>query len=101
MVVIEINGMCQAQITISLEWETWEIPVSGEAVCQGVNEIMIRWPVHEFDSNEAFERVMEELFQWKNPEFYYVFGEIHSFTVSGRRMTLREDPPVQDEPAAV
>jgi len=79
---VEVNGERLAQILVDRNWATWEIGVAGEFVCNGMNEIVVRWPTPEFASDEAFEDIMENMFKGKIPEFYHIFGEIHSFTVS-------------------
>jgi hypothetical protein len=85
--VAEVNGERLAQIVIDRKWATWEIGVAGELVRDGMNEIVVRWPIHELASDEVFEDVMENMFKGKIPDFYYIFGEIHSFTVSDGRKT--------------
>jgi hypothetical protein len=67
------------------DWETWEIGIAGEAVRDGLNDVVICWPVPEFEGKKAFEKVIPVLFEGKIPVFYSVFGEIHSCTVSDGR----------------
>jgi hypothetical protein len=79
---VELNAEPQVEILISREWSSWEIGLAGEAVRDGLNEVKVRWPIPEFASDEALERAVSNLYERKFPDFYPVFGEIHSFTAS-------------------
>jgi hypothetical protein len=79
---VECNGKPQVEITISKEWSSWAITVPGEAVRDGLNEIKVHWPIPDFRTDEALSEVINKLCQNKYPEFYPIFGEIHSFTAS-------------------
>ena len=79
---IALNGEPHVEITIGTEWTTWDITFPGEAVVDDLNEIAVRWPMPEFQSAEALSKVAMRLYQLKFPDFFPVFGEIHSFTAS-------------------
>ena len=79
---IALNGEPHVEITIGTEWTTWDITFPGEAVLDDLNEIAVRWPMPEFQSAEALSKVAMRLYQLKFPDFFPVFGEIHSFTAS-------------------
>jgi hypothetical protein len=81
-ITVDCNGKPQAEITISKEWSAWAINVPGEAVRDGVNVIEVHWPIPDFRTVEALSDVINKLCQNKYPEFYPIFGEIHSFTAS-------------------
>ncbi len=81
-ITITLNGEPQGEMTISTEWSTWDITLPGEAVLDDLNEITVRWPMPEFQSAEALSKVTMKLCQLKFPDFFPVFGEIHSFTAS-------------------
>ena len=79
---IEVNGKREVEFEISAQWNTWEITVPGSDIIEGVNEVVVRWPIPEFRSDQALNKAITDLCQQKAPEFYPVFGEIHSFTAS-------------------
>jgi hypothetical protein len=80
---IELNGKHGAEFDIDARWSAWEIAVPGRDVIEGLNEVIVRWPVPEFRSDEALGKATRDLCQQRLPDFYPVFGEIHSFTASG------------------
>lgn len=98
---IEVNGKPQAETTISTEWSTWDIFLSGEAVQDGVNEIVVRWPMPEFRTEEALTKVTMKLCYNKFPDFYPVFGEIHSLTACNGQQVSTTLPIVQTESSLV
>jgi hypothetical protein len=100
---VGLNGKSQAEMMISRQWSSWEITLAGDSVREGLNEVTVRWPVPEFESGEALEKVVTNLFNFwelKFPNFFPVFGEIHSFTASGVPVTSTT-PAVQPELATV
>jgi hypothetical protein len=92
VIVVEINGKRQAQLVIDRTWGTWDIAVDEENVRAGVNEIIIRWPFHESASGKGLECAMEYVFRGKNPDFFHVFGEIHSFVASNQNRLPSQSP---------
>lgn len=94
---VELNGHSQVEIVGSRKWATWDIVVEGGAVRDGLNEVVVRWPTPEFVPAAALERIMQDFFERKVPDFYAVFGEIHSFTaadgrnLSGKLAAAREE----------
>jgi len=81
-ITVACNGHSLVEITIGKEWSSWELTVPGDVIRDGVNEIEVRWPMPEFRTDEALTEAIEKLCQWKYPEYYPIFGEIHTFTVS-------------------
>jgi hypothetical protein len=82
-ITIDCNGKPQVEIGIDKEWSSWTITVPGDAIRDGINEIDLHWPVpNEFHSKEALSEVIETLCKQKYPEFYPIFGEVHSFKAS-------------------
>lgn len=79
---VECNGKPQVEITISKEWSSWDISVPAGVVRDGVNEIGVHWPIPDFRTDEALTEVTTKLCQNKYPEYYPIFGEMHSFTAS-------------------
>ena len=85
---IRLNGRPQVEITIGSDWSTWDLNLPGEAVRNGLNEIAISWPMPEFDTDSALAKARLKLIERKFPDFFPVFGEIHSFTASDGRQIL-------------
>lgn len=81
-ITIALNGEPQAELTITTDWSTWDVTLPGEVMRDGINEVAVRWPIPEFRSAEALSRVTARLCQQKFPEFFAVFGEIHTITAS-------------------
>lgn len=94
---VYLNGKPQLKITVDSEWSTWDINLPGEAVRNGLNEITISWPMPEFDANEALETARLKLIERKFPDFFPIFGEIHSFTASDGREISTSSPLLQAE----
>jgi hypothetical protein len=98
-IAVEFNGRPQAEFDISREWSTWDIDLAGEEVRDGLNELSVRWPLPEFAGTEALERVALNLGERRFPDFYPVFGEIHSFTASRGASVPASAPAGEREPA--
>jgi hypothetical protein len=102
---VALNGVSQAEMTISRQWSTWEINVAGDVVREGLNEVSVHWPVPEFESSsEALDKVVMNLFNFwelKFPNFFPLFGEIHSFKASGAPVISTTVPMEQPEFATV
>lgn len=81
-VQIEVNGKSSTEIVINDKWSTWDIAVPAEAVRDGVNEIVIRWPFPDFSAQDVLCVAIENIRHKLLPEFYARFGEVHSFTAS-------------------
>lgn len=93
---LDCNGEQQVEITIGKQWSSWDISIPGGVVRDGINEIQIHWPTPDFRTDEALSEVMVKLCQMKYPEYYPIFGEIHSFTASDGHQ-LSTLPTVQIE----
>jgi hypothetical protein len=85
---IYLNGQPQLRMPIDCNWTTWNINLPGEAVENGLNEIAISWPMPEFDADEALEIARLKLIERKFPDFFPIFGEIHSLIASDGRQVL-------------
>ena len=79
---IELNGKHQVEFAIDAQWSTWEIAVPGQDVVEGLNEVIVRWPIPEFRTDEDLSKATTEFYQHRYPEFYPYFGEINSFTAA-------------------
>lgn len=84
-VILRLNGERQAEIGVSHEWSTWDINVPAEAVQEGVNDVVICWPVPAFPGDLGIERAVADMLEETTPAFYPIFGEIYSFTISNAR----------------
>jgi hypothetical protein len=84
-IFLEVNGQRQGKMTIGREWTTWDIAVDGGVLRDGLNEIVVRWPIPRFEGNAALERTVQNMCERKFPDFYPIFGEIHSFTACNAR----------------
>lgn len=98
---LDVNGGFQGEMTIGREWTTWDIEIDGEALREGLNEIVVHWPIPEFEGTAALERIVLNMCRKKFPDFYPVFGEIHSFTAGAAREATKEAAIVETELAAV
>jgi hypothetical protein len=92
---LSLNGKAQVDIVIGSKWSTWDIDLPGEAVHDGLNEIAIRWPMPEFETGKALEKARLKLIERKFPDFYPVFGEIHSFAASDGQQVSTTSPVAQ------
>jgi hypothetical protein len=100
-ITIAINGEPQVELSISSEWTTWDIDLPGEAVVDDLNEITVRWPMPEFQTAEALSKVTTRLSQLKFPDFFPVFGELHSFTASNGQELAEDNRVVQATAAGI
>jgi hypothetical protein len=94
---VSLNGRPQLKATVDSDWSTWDIYLPGDAVRNGLNEIAIGWPMPQFDAEEALENARLKLIEQKFPDFFPVFGEIHSFTASDGRRAATSSPVEQAE----
>lgn len=88
---IEVNKKDLGEIVINREWGTWDINVGGDEVRDGLNEVLIHWPMPAFPGEKPLESVVQNLTDRILPEFFCPFGEIHTFVASDARQpeTLR------------
>lgn len=82
---VRVNGKAQLRIIIGSDWSTWDIDLPGQAVRDGLNDIAIGWPMPEFDAGQALEKARLKLIEQEFPDFFPIFGEIHSFIASNGR----------------
>jgi hypothetical protein len=67
----------------------------------GVNEVTVRWPIPDFNSDAALKQVVLDMSAMKFPELYPCFGEIHSFTASRGAAVSNTVAEAEQELAAV
>jgi hypothetical protein len=82
---VEVNGKRIGETTIHRDWETWDLFVAAQIVVDGLNDVVIRWPVPAFPGDKALAATADDLAGETQPEFFPLFGEIHSFTASDGR----------------
>jgi hypothetical protein len=85
--LLYINGKPAGKALIGSEWSTWEIQVPGNFVQDGINTISIKWPVPNFPGLKPLEDIAADLTEEMFPEFFCVFGEIHTFVASRGQKT--------------
>lgn len=90
-VAIELNGKHEVEFDASSRWTTWEIDVPEQDVCEGINELIVHWPTPSFRSDHSLRRATQALTQHKLPNFYPVFGEIHSFTAASAALVAENE----------
>ena len=98
---LSLNGRQQLKIAVDSEWTTFDINLPGAAVHSGLNELVISWPMPEFESRTALEKARLKIIERKFPDFYPVFGEIHSFTALDGRKASTYSHAVQTESSLV
>jgi hypothetical protein len=79
---IRVNGWHAGDIALNQCWETWDISVPATEIADGQNEIVVHWPIPDFPGIQVFETIADDMAQGIVPEFYCLFGEIHSFLAS-------------------
>lgn len=94
---IGCNGKPQVEIAIDKQWASWNIAIAGGTVRDGLNEVEVRWPMPDFRTAEALSEVLPRLCRKKYPEYYPLFGEIHSFTATDGSKVSTSLPTVQVE----
>lgn len=82
---IAVNRTTVGEAIISRDWGTWDIDVGGDTIRDGVNEVVIRWPMPAFPGEKPLEAVVHSLTDRVLPEYFCSFGEIHSFVASDAR----------------
>lgn len=91
-ITVEVNTTAVGELTISRDWGTWDIDVGLDAMRDGVNEVVIRWPMPAFPGEKPLEAVVHSLTDQVLPEYFCSFGEIHSFVASDARPTGAAPP---------
>lgn len=95
---IRINNQSLGTIVIGRQWESLRIFVGSQELRDGLNEVTIRWPLPEFPNEDEFRALLaHQVDQGIYPDFYPVFGEIHSFLASDERRMQASDLREADE----
>lgn len=80
--VVEVNRKTVGTAAIGREWQTWSVVVAGEAVHDGVNEVVIHWPEVKHDHPALIERAAADMERGEYPDLHPVLGEVHTFVAS-------------------
>src|SRR5215213_1189234 len=91
-----VNGRPQVEMVINGEWSSWIIKVDAQVVGDGLNEVAVRWPVVDFDNTGWIESVRQQVCEGEFPEFYPIFGEIHSFRAVSPNHISKNIPAVKE-----
>ena len=84
-VCVEVNGKPIGEAAVGRKWETWEISVAGDVTRDGLNEVVVRWPIPEFPGDAAVGQVAADMLHGIHPTLFPIFGEIHSFVATDGR----------------
>lgn len=96
-----INGKPQVEIVINQNWSSWTISLEGEVVRDGLNEVAVHWPIADFDDDGWLERARRNVSERKFPDFYPIFGEIHTFSAVPQKNVSKVIPAVEQVLAEV
>jgi hypothetical protein len=91
-----VNGKPQVDLVITGEWSSWIIQVDTQVIRDGLNEVAVRWPIVEFDNTGWIESVRQQVCEEEFPEFYPIFGEIHSFSAVSPTHVSTNIPAVKE-----
>lgn len=82
-ITLDCNGKPQVELNLTKQWSAWTMTIPGDVVRDGINVLEIHWPIpSKFRTEEALAEVMSKMCQWKYPEYYPIFGEVHVFTAA-------------------
>lgn len=84
-VAVEVNGCRLQEPVIDDRWRSVSIEVPAEVVCDGLNEVTLRWPIPVFPGEKGLEQVIDDLINGMYPSFFPAFGEVHSFKAKDAR----------------
>jgi hypothetical protein len=85
---IETNRRYRIEIPVTSQWSTWAITVPEDAAVRGLNEVVIHWPAPVFSASEGLNAALDNIRNKLEPEFYCVFGEVHTFTAADAQECL-------------
>jgi len=83
MVRLRLNDDFEAELEAGGQWKTWSVLIAAEYIRNGLNEVVLHWPVPSGGGPDPTEKIAADILRGLKPEFYVVFGEIHMFTASG------------------
>jgi hypothetical protein len=95
-ITVRVNAVDIGSLEVDGEWAVWNITVPGKVLKDGLNDIVIEWPMPDFPGIQGYEEVLNDLMEGNKPEFFCIFGEIHTFVASnGQKAAVSSDEPQQ------
>jgi len=95
-VTLRVNAVNVGTVEVNREWATWNITVPGRVLKDGLNDIVVEWPMPDFPGMQGYDDVLNDLTEGNKPEFFCIFGEIHTFVVSnGQKAVVSAHEPHQ------
>lgn len=96
-ITLRVNAVNVGTVAIDREWSAWNITVPGKVLKDGLNDIGIEWPMPDFPGTAGYEDVAGDLMEGNKPEFFCIFGEIHTFVASNAQKAALSAPDFQQE----
>lgn len=79
--LVYVNGALLGSVKATSEWSTQELMILGDAVLDGVNSVLIRWPPNPDSGKEKLLYATRALMCGAKDCLFAVFGEIHRVVV--------------------
>lgn len=79
---ITVNGRHVAAVSAKQTWSTARVKVPREALRDGVNTVVVQWPLPPEISMDRTEQAARNLARGESDALFDVFGEIHRLTVA-------------------
>jgi hypothetical protein len=83
-VSVVMNATDQTDLKADQCWRHWVLDYPAASIRDGVNELVLAWPECEFPEQKGVALAASQILQDQLPEFYPVYGEVHSLTASAR-----------------
>lgn len=84
-IVVQVNDFSSCKIDITKSWSTWQGFIPQQAMRDGVNEIVVWWPIPDYCSSDLLNAAADTVIQGRH-ELYCLFGEVHCFTVRAEQL---------------
>jgi tetratricopeptide (TPR) repeat protein len=91
-VEIAVNGQTVFAEEVSSAWRAWTIGIPAAAVRRGINEVVFHWPAAGGDAADALREAADDLLFGRIPEYFPVFGEVHSLVCAPVTASPPETP---------
>ncbi len=99
-ITLEVNGERIGEAVVGQQWTTLEALAGSRLVRDGINEVLIRWPMPDFPGLKGLEPILDDVMESYWPEFFCVFGEVHTFVATDGRAAQPNAPQVRRESLA-
>jgi hypothetical protein len=93
-----VNGVKFASLPAASTWNNHELTIPGKQCKDGVNELVISWPVPKTVAKKPYSKVTD--FSSVLNSMYYVFGEINHFSATGVKETVSRGVTVAEGASA-